>query len=109
MTFPRESSMLPPLTEEVGDMAQKTGLKGMIPSKKAIGWMVVRGFGQFLTVTGMAGITLVLGPLDRILLGLQFTPVFDSKGLAFLFCLLCCILGGALDFFANRSLKALGE
>lgn len=90
-------------------MAEKKGLKGIIPSPKAIGWMVVRGFGQFFSVTGMAGITLVLGPLNEILRGLEFTPALDSKGLSFLFCLLFCILGGALDFFASRALKALGE
>ncbi len=90
-------------------MAEKTGLKALIPSKKAIVWMVIRGFGQFFSVTGMAGITLVLGPLNEILLDLEFTPIFESKGLAFLFCFLFCVLGGALDFFASRSLKALGH
>lgn len=92
-----------------GEMAQAKGMKSIIPSKKAIGFMVLRGFGMFLSVTGMAGITLVLGPLDRILIGLEFTPIFESKGLAFLFCFLSCVVGGALDFFANLGLKNIEE
>ena len=90
-------------------MTQSKGVKSIIPGKKAIGFMVVRGFGLFLSVSGMAGITLVLGPLDRVIKGLTFTPIFDSKGLAFLFCLLMAIVGGALDFFANLGLKKIEE
>jgi len=34
-------------------MGEKSGLKAMMPSKKEIGFMVIEGFGLFLTVTGM--------------------------------------------------------
>jgi len=90
-------------------MTQKKSGKSIIPSGKEIGFMVVRGFGLFLSVSGMAGITLVLGPLNSIIKDLTFTPIFDSKGYAFLFCLLMAVVGGALDFFANLGLKRLEE
>ena len=88
-------------------MSEKTGLKSIIPGKKAIGLMVLRGFGLFLTVSGMVGMTLILGPLDRIVQDLTFTPVFDSKLYAFLLCLLLAVIGGAIDFLTNEGLKAL--
>jgi hypothetical protein len=90
-------------------MTQKKSGKSIIPSGKEIGFMVVRGFGLFLSVSGMAGIALVLGPLNSIIKDLTFTPIFDSKGYAFLFCLLMAVVGGALDFFANLGLKRLEE
>ena len=90
-------------------MSQKKSGKSIIPSGKEIGFMVVRGFGLFLSVSGMAGIALVLGPLNSIIKDLTFTPIFDSKGYAFLFCLLMAVVGGALDFFANLGLKRLEE
>ena len=88
-------------------MSEKRGLKSIIPGGKAIGLMVLRGFGLFLTISGMAGITLLLGPLDRIITDLSFTPVFDSKIYAFLLCLLMAVIGGAIDFLTNEGLKAL--
>ncbi len=90
-------------------MAQEKGSKSIIPGKKAIGFMVVRGFGMFLSVTGMVGIALIIGPLERIVVGLEFTPVFDSKAYAFLLCLGICVVGGALDFVANLGLKSIEE
>ena len=88
-------------------MEGKTGLKSIVPGKNAIGLMVERGFGLFLTVSGMVGITLVAGPLNHILKDMTFTPIFDSKVYAFLLCLLMAVIGGAIDFFTNAGLKAL--
>ncbi len=90
-------------------MSEGKSGKSIIPSGKEIGFMVVRGFGLFLSVSGMAGIALVLGPLNSIIKDLTFTPIFDSKGYAFLFCLLMAVVGGALDFFANLGLKRIEE
>ena len=90
-------------------MSEKKGSKSIIPSGKAIGFMVIRGFGLFLSVSGMVGITLVLGPLNSIIKDLTFTPVFDSKAYAFLFCFLRAVVGGALDFAANLGLKKIEE
>ena len=90
-------------------MSQGKSGKSIIPSGKEIGFMVVRGFGLFLSVSGMAGIALVLGPLNSIIKDLTFTPIFDSKGYAFLFCLLMAVVGGALDFVANLGLKRIEE
>lgn len=90
-------------------MSQNGGLRSIIPSKKAIAFMVLRGFGLFLSVSGMVGMTLIAGPLNHVLIDLTFTPVFDSNAYAFLLCLLMAIVGGALDFFANLGLKATEE
>jgi hypothetical protein len=80
-------------------MSQGKSGKSIIPSGKEIGFMVVRGFGLFLSVSGMAGIALVLGPLNSIIKDLTFTPIFDSKGYAFLFCLLMAVVGGRSGLF----------
>jgi hypothetical protein len=80
-----------------------------IPGPKAIAFMVLRGFGQFFLVTGMVGITFVIGPLNHIIGKWQLDLTADNKGITFLVCLGFCILGGALDFFANEALKAIDE
>ena len=90
-------------------MSQGKGLKSIIPSWKAIGFMVIRGFGLFLSVSGMAGIAIVLGPLNSVVKGLTFTPIFDSKAYDFLLCLAMAVVGGALDSVANLGLKAIEE
>jgi hypothetical protein len=94
---------------EEAKMSQSKGSKSIVPGGKAIGFMVVRGFGLFLSVSGMAGIAIVLGPLNSVIKDLTFTPVFESKAYAFLLCLLMAIAGGALDFFANIGLKKIEE
>ncbi len=86
-------------------MTEKTGMKSIVPSMNEIGFMVIRGFGLFLSVSGMVGMTLVLGPLNLIIKDMEYTLIFESKLYAFLFCLLFAIVGGALDFFANLGLK----
>lgn len=88
-------------------MSEKAGLKSILPSGKGIGFMVLRGFGLFLSVSGMAGIALILGPLNHIVRDLEFTLVFGSKPPAFFACLGLAIVGGAMDFFANLGLKNL--
>jgi hypothetical protein len=90
-------------------MSEKMGLKSIIPSWKEIGFMVVRGFGLFLSVSGMVGMTLILGPLNHIIqdLDINYTLVFGSKPPAFFACMGLAVVGGALDFFANLGLKGL--
>ncbi len=90
-------------------MSEKTGLQSIMPSGKEIGFMVVRGFGLFLSVSGMVGMTLILGPLNHIIqdLDLSYTLVFGSKLPAFFACMGLAVVGGALDFFANLGLKGI--
>jgi hypothetical protein len=86
-------------------MSEKTGLMSIMPSGKEIGFMVIRGFGLFLSVSGMVGITLTAGPLNEIL---GWEPELGiGKGAAFGACLGLAVVGGALDFFANLGLKGL--
>lgn len=80
-----------------------------IPGLKAIAFMVLRGFGQFFLVTGMVGITLVIGPLDVVIGELDLDLLADSKGITFLACFGFCLAGGVLDFFANEALKSIDE
>jgi len=88
-------------------MGEKSGLMAKIPGKKEIGFMVIEGFGLFLTVTGMVGIGLVLGPLDHIIEDLEYTIVFDNTVSAFFLCFGFCVIGGALDFVAKSALKSI--
>jgi hypothetical protein len=90
-------------------MSQSKGIKSIIPGKKAIGFMVLRGFGLFLSVSGMVGMTLVIGPLDLVIGKLDFDLLADSKGITFLACLGFCVAGGVLDFVANLGLKKIEE
>jgi len=87
-------------------MERKKGERSIVPGKKVIGLMVVRGVGLFLTVSGLAGITLILGPLNLVMQDLTFTPIFESELYAFLLCLLMCIIGGAMDYIAHLGLKS---
>ncbi|MCK4362739.1 MAG: hypothetical protein KAW13_05605 [Dehalococcoidia bacterium] len=88
-------------------MSEKTGLNSIIPSGKEIGFIVIRGFALFLSVSGMVGMALILGPLNHILQDMEFTLVFGSKAAAFFSCLGLAVVGGALDFFANLGIKGL--
>lgn len=83
------------------------GANKMIPSGKEILFLVVRGFGLFLTVTGMIGMTFILGPLNLIMQDLEFTVVFGSKLYAFLILFGFCVFGGALDFLSNLGIKSI--
>jgi hypothetical protein len=97
------------IVQEEAKMSQSKGSKSIIPGGKAIGFMVVRGFGLFLSVSGMAGIALILGPLNSVIKDLTFTLVFESKVYAFLLCLAMAVVGGALDFVGNLGLKKIEE
>jgi hypothetical protein len=88
-------------------MSGSSGFASIVPSGKEVGLMVVRGFGMFLSVSGMAGMALILGPLNHILQDMEFTLVFGSKPPAFFSCLGLAVVGGALDYFANIGLKAI--
>jgi len=88
-------------------MGSESGLQAMIPSKKEIGFMVMDGFGLFLSITGMAGITLIVGPLNLVIKDLDYTLVFDNTALAFLICLGFSVAGGALAFVAKSGLRAM--
>ncbi len=90
-------------------MSEKKNSKSIIPGWKAIGFMVIRGFGLFLSVSGMAGIALILGPLNSVIKDLTFNLVFESKVYAFLLCLAMAVVGGALDFVGNLGLKRVEE
>jgi len=81
-------------------------MKLSIPSGKEIGFMALQGFGMFFTVTGMAGISLILGPLNQIV-RFDFTTLFGNVLYDFLFCILLCVIGGAISFISDTFIKSI--
>jgi len=79
-----------------------------IPSGKEIGFMALKGLGTFFTITGMVGISLVLGPLSGIV-KFEFTTIFGNVLYDFLFCILLCVIGGAIEFVSDAFIKSLSE
>lgn len=79
-----------------------------IPSGKQIGFMALQGFGMFFTITGMAGISLILGPLNLIV-KFEFTTMFGNAIYDFLFCIFLCIIGGAISFVSDAFIKDLSR
>jgi len=74
--------------------------------KRVILFMVVRGFGMFLLVTGMVGIAFVSGPLNHIL-GVETATIYGNTALDFLLCFLLSIIGGTIDFVGDAFVKQL--
>jgi hypothetical protein len=83
-------------------------MKLTVPSGKQIGFMALQGFGMFFTITGMAGISLILGPLNMIV-KFDFTTMFGNPVLDFLFCILLCVIGGAISFISDIFIKELSR
>ncbi len=79
-----------------------------IPSGKQIGFMALQGFGMFFTITGMAGISLILGPLNLIV-KFEFTTMFGNVIYDFLFCIFLCVIGGAISFVSDAFIKDLSK
>ena len=70
--------------------------------------MVLKGFGTFVIVTGLIGLSFILGPLNLIV-NVEFTPLFGNIIYSTIFCLLLCVIGGALEFFADAYIKYLSS
>ena len=86
----------------------KTVLFSQVQDKRVIAFMVVKGFGTFIIVTGMIGLSFLLGPLNLIV-KFEFTPIFGSIIYSFIFCLLFCVIGGSLEFLADSYIKYLSN
>ncbi len=79
-----------------------------VENKSIIGFMVLKGFGTFVIVTGLIGLSVLLGPLNLIV-NFELTPLFDSVAISALFCLILCVIGGATEFFADAYIKYLSS
>ena len=79
-----------------------------VEDKRIIAFMVLKGFGTFVIVTGLIGLSLLLGPLNLII-KFEFTPMFGSIAYSAIVCLVLCIIGGALEFFADAYIKYLSS
>jgi hypothetical protein len=59
-------------------------------------------------VTGLIGLSFILGPLNLIV-KFEFTPMFGNIIYSAVFCLVLCVIGGALEFFADAYIKYLSS
>ncbi len=84
----------------------KTVLLTQVQDKRIIVFMVLKGFGTFVIVTGMIGISLILGPLNPIV-KFEFAPMFGNVLYSSVVCLLLCVIGGSMEFFADSYIKYL--
>ena len=79
-----------------------------VEDKRIIAFMVLKGFGTFVIVTGLIGLSFLLGPLNLII-KFEFTPMFGSIVYSAIVCLVLCVIGGALEFFADAYIKYLSS
>ena len=91
---------------------KETSIKSVIfhqvQDKRIIGFMILKGFGTFVIVTGLIGLSFLLGPL-KLIVKFEFTPMFGNVIYSAVFCFLLCIIGGALEFFADAYIKFLSS
>ncbi|VVB60630.1 Uncharacterised protein [uncultured archaeon] len=86
----------------------KTVLFHQVQDKRIIAFMVIKGFGTFVIVTGLIGLSFIIGPLNLIV-KFEFTPLFGSVVYSTIFCLVLCVIGGAIEFFADAYIKFLSS
>jgi hypothetical protein len=86
----------------------KNVLFHQVQDKRIIAFMVLKGFGTFVIVTGLIGLSFLLGPLNLII-KFEFTPLFGSIVYSAIVCLVLCVIGGALEFFADAYIKYLSS
>jgi hypothetical protein len=86
----------------------KTVVFHQVEDKRIIAFMVLKGFGTFVIVTGLIGLSFLLGPLNLIV-KFEFTPMFGSIVYSAVVCLVLCVIGGALEFFADAYIKYLSS
>ena len=86
----------------------KSVLLNQVQDKRVIAFMVLKGFGTFIIVTGLIGLSFILGPLNLIV-KFEFTVMFGSVIYSTIFCLLLCVIGGSLEFLADAYIKYLSR
>jgi len=86
----------------------KSVLFHQVQDKRVIAFMVLKGFGTFIIVTGLIGLSFILGPLNLII-KFEFTLMFGSIIYSTIFCLLLCVIGGSLEFLADAYIKYLSR
>lgn len=86
----------------------KEVLSSGVKDKRVIGFMVLKGFAGFLTVTGLIGLSFILGPLNLII-KFEFTTIFGNTALDAILCLMFCVVGGGMDFFADSFIRHLSS
>jgi putative Mn2+ efflux pump MntP len=86
----------------------KSVLFNQVKDKRIIAFMILKGFGTFVIVTGLIGLSFILGPLNLIV-KFEFTPMFGNTIYSAVFCFLLCVIGGALEFLADAYIKYLSH
>ena len=86
----------------------KSVFSSQVKDKRVIAFMILKGFGTFLIVTGLIGLSFILGPLN-IIIKFEFTTIFGNTIYDFLFCFLLCFVGGAIEFLSDGFIKYLSN
>jgi len=92
----------------MNEASVKSVIFQQVENKRIIAFMVLKGFGTFVIVTGLIGLSLLLGPLNLIV-KFEFTPLFGSVTYSAIFSLILCVIGGGLEFFADAYIKYLSR
>jgi len=92
----------------MGKINAKEVLSSQVKDKRIIGFMVLKGFGTFFIVTGLIGLSFILGPLNLII-KFEYTTIFGNMVYDVIICLLFCVFGGALEFFSDSFIKYLSS
>jgi len=86
----------------------KSVLFTQIKDKRVIAFMVLKGLGTFIIVTGLIGLSFILGPLNLII-KFEFTTIFGNTLFDFLFCFLLCFIGGTIEFLGDSFIRYLSN
>jgi len=92
----------------MGNINVKEVLSSQVKDKRIIGFMVLKGFGTFFIVTGLIGLSFILGPLNLII-KFEFTTIFGNTLFDVILCILFCVIGGSLEFLADAFIKYLSS
>lgn len=84
----------------------KAALFTPVEDRRVILFMVLRGFGRFLSIVGMVGIAFATGPLNEIV-KFEFTTMFGNALYTFLLCFILTVIGSAIEFVGNAFIKHL--
>ena len=94
--------------KKMSKISVKEVLLSQVKDKRIIAFMVLKGIGTFIIITGLIGLSFILGPLN-IIIKFDFTTLFGNTALDAVICLLFCVVGGALEFLADAFIKYLAS
>jgi len=94
--------------KQMNKISVKEVLLSQVKDKRIIAFMVLKGFATFFTVTGLIGLSFILGPLNLII-KFEYTTIFGNMVFDVILCILFCVFGGVLEFFSDSFIKYLSN